>query len=48
MSTAETDKPARAKTGIGAHLGSHLRENGMMLSLLVAPEQNEKSIDLKV
>ena len=34
MSTAETDKPARAKTGIGAHLGSHLRENGMMLALV--------------
>ncbi len=34
MSTAETNKPAGAKTGIGAHLGSHLRENGMMLALI--------------
>ena len=32
MSTAETNKPAT--TGIGAHLGSHLRENGMMLALI--------------
>ena len=32
MSTAETNKPAA--TGIGAHLGSHLRENGMMLALV--------------
>ena len=32
MSTAETNKPATS--GIGAHLGSHLRENGMMLALV--------------
>lgn len=34
MSSTETDKATRQSKGIGAHLGGHLRENGMMLALV--------------
>ncbi|WP_256947262.1 multiple monosaccharide ABC transporter permease [Haematobacter genomosp. 1] len=34
MSSLDTDKTATRPKGIGAHLGGHLRENGMMLALV--------------
>lgn len=34
MSSLDTDKTASRPKGIGAHLGGHLRENGMMLALV--------------